>query len=106
MKKGGGEVSIIHLTNENREIIAMQYDMKNRAVTNDNIIQGMKIAVNDAVNDALTDRQRQILFLYYYDEKSMPEIADQLGITKQNVSKSIKRSLTNLKKSKKIQKFL
>lgn len=40
----------------------------------------------------LTERQREIMMLYYEDNLSLTEIAEELGISKQGVSDSIKRS--------------
>ena len=46
----------------------------------------------DFYGKMLTDRQREIMILYYEDNLSLTEIADELGISKQGVSDSIKRS--------------
>ena len=46
----------------------------------------------DFYGKMLTDRQREIMILYYEDNLSLTEIADELGISKQAVSDSIKRS--------------
>lgn len=46
----------------------------------------------DFYGKMLTDRQREIMMLYYEDNLSLTEIADELGISKQGVSDSIKRS--------------
>lgn len=73
--------------------------MINHCPTNDNLIDNMKTAVGQAIEKKLTHRQKEILFLYYYDEKTMPQIASELGIAKQNVSKNIQRAIINIKKS-------
>jgi len=46
----------------------------------------------DFYGKMLTDRQREIMMLYYEDNLSLTEIAEELGISKQGVSDSIKRS--------------
>ena len=46
----------------------------------------------DFYGKMLTDRQRDIMILYYEDNLSLTEIAEELGISKQGVSDSIKRS--------------
>lgn len=46
----------------------------------------------DFYGKMLTDRQREIMMLYYEDNLSLTEIAGELGISKQGVSDSIKRS--------------
>lgn len=46
----------------------------------------------DFYGNMLTERQREIMNLYYEDNLSLSEIADELKISKQGVSDSIKRS--------------
>lgn len=46
----------------------------------------------DFYGNMLTDRQREIMNLYYEDNLSLSEIAEELNISKQGVSDSIKRS--------------
>lgn len=84
----------------------MQYHMRQMAPVNDRQLEEMRIALRHALNHGVTNRQKEILLMYYYDNKTMPEIADELGIAKQNVSKSIKRALANIKKDKYIKELL
>lgn len=46
----------------------------------------------DFYGNMLTARQREIMNLYYEDNLSLSEIAEELSISKQGVSDSIKRS--------------
>lgn len=46
----------------------------------------------DFYGNMLTDRQKEIMVLYYEDNLSLSEVAEELGITRQAVSDSIKRS--------------
>ena len=46
----------------------------------------------DFYGNMLTDRQRAIMKLYYEDNLSLSEIAEELSISKQGVSDSLKRS--------------
>jgi len=46
----------------------------------------------DFYGNLLTDRQREIMTLYYEDNLSLAEAAEELNISKQGVSDSIKRS--------------
>jgi len=48
----------------------------------------------------LTDKQRQVLTMYYGEHKNMVEIADVLGITKQSVQGLIKRAIKSIEKNK------
>lgn len=51
-----------------------------------------------AVAEELTERQRELIFLYYIEEKSMTEIADSLGISPSTVSRTLKRGRTRIRK--------
>lgn len=44
--------------------------------------------------------------MYYYDDMTMQEISDELGVTKQNVSKTVNTALRKIKNSEKVKKFL
>ena len=46
----------------------------------------------DFYGNLLTDRQREIMTLYYEDNLSLTEAAEELSISKQGVADSIKRS--------------
>ena len=50
----------------------------------------------DFYGDILPERKRDILDLYYNDDLSLAEIAEQLGITRQAVRDSIKKTETEL----------
>lgn len=45
----------------------------------------------DIYADVLTDKQREMLELYYYEDLSLAEIAQNSGITRQGVRDTIKR---------------
>lgn len=49
------------------------------------------VALIDAYAPALTDKQREMMELYYYDDLSLAEIAENSGISRQGVRDSIKR---------------
>lgn len=46
----------------------------------------------DFYNSALKDRQKEVMNLYYNDDLSLSEIADNIGISKQGVRDIIKRA--------------
>lgn len=52
--------------------------------------------------EALTEKQRQAIEMYYLEGMKMPEIADILGIKKMTVCKRIHVSLQKIKKIKDI----
>lgn len=50
----------------------------------------------DFYGEMLTDKQRDVIELYYEDDLSLSEIAENEGITRQGVRDSIKRAETQL----------
>lgn len=50
----------------------------------------------DFYGDMLTEKQRDVVELYYNDDLSLAEIADNAGITRQGVRDSIKRAESQL----------
>lgn len=44
----------------------------------------------------LTQRQRELCKMYYFDKMSMPQIANQLGISKSTVSRTIARGISRI----------
>ena len=59
--------------------------------------KNMEIALLfDFDGDMLTDKQRDVVELYYNDDLSLAEIAENEGITRQGVRDSIKRAESQL----------
>ena len=50
----------------------------------------------DTYEDLLTERQKEMLHDYYYNDFSLNEIAESLAITKQAVKDSIDKAIKNL----------
>ena len=50
----------------------------------------------DFYGDMLTEKQREVMELYYNQDLSLAEIAENDGITRQGVRDSIKRAETQL----------
>jgi len=50
----------------------------------------------------LTGRQKQIVEMYYIDNKSITEIADILGVNKSTIHRTLKRAIKKLVKTKNI----
>ena len=51
-----------------------------------------------AINEELTDRQRELIELYYLENMNMTEIARRLGISPSTVSRTRKRGRGRLRK--------
>ena len=49
--------------------------------------------------DQLTDRQREIVILYYFQKLTQEEIAKRLGTSRPNITQTIKRCVDLLKKN-------
>lgn len=49
-----------------------------------------------AIKTQLTHRQTQVMLLYYSEEKNITEIAQELGLNKSTVSRTLRRSLNRL----------
>ena len=54
--------------------------------------------VRIAINEELTDRQRELINLYYTEQMSMTEIAQNLGLSPSTVSRTLKRGRGRLKR--------
>ena len=50
----------------------------------------------DFYGDILSDRKRDVMDLYYNDDLSLSEIAEQMGVTRQAVRDAIKKAETEL----------
>ena len=55
------------------------------------------VALREAIN-RLTDRERKILMLRYYEGKTQTEISAEVGISQAQVSRLEKNALANVKK--------
>lgn len=49
-----------------------------------------------AIKTQLTYRQTQVMLLYYFEGKNITEIAQELGLNKSTVSRTLRRSLNRL----------
>ena len=49
-----------------------------------------------AIKTQLTHRQTPVMLLYYFEGKNITEIAQELGLNKSTVSRTLRRSLNRL----------
>lgn len=49
-----------------------------------------------AIKTQLTHRQTQVMLLYYFEGKNITEIAQELGLNKSTVSRTLRHSLNRL----------
>lgn len=74
------------------------FEIYRSAVSGDNSgrREKMKEAVLKAMENELSDKQRQTLELYYFKEMTMQEIADELGVCRSTVSRSLSRARSRI----------
>ena len=53
-------------------------------------------ALREIVKEELSERQKQFIVLYYYENKTMAEIADICGVNVSTVSRTLKRARKNI----------
>lgn len=56
----------------------------------------VKKIIRRVIAEQLTERQRELCTLYFYEEMDMPTIAELLSINKSTVSRTIGRALKNI----------
>lgn len=61
-------------------------------------LEKLKIILKNIILSELTERQRQVLILYFYKNMKMVDIAKILNINKSTVSRTIKRSTEKIHK--------
>ncbi|MEG2455806.1 MAG: sigma-70 family RNA polymerase sigma factor [Oscillospiraceae bacterium] len=69
----------------------MAYFAETMAEDNEGQLQRVKRNLVRALREDVTQRQRQMLLLYYAEGQNMREIGEELGVDKSTVSRTIKR---------------
>ena len=54
--------------------------------------------VQQVIREELTDLQRQALVAYYFQQQTIPQIAQTRGVNKSTVSRTLKRAEDKLRK--------
>ena len=54
--------------------------------------------VQRVIREELTELQRQTLIAYYFQERSIPQIAEERGVNKSTVSRTLKRAEDRLRR--------
>jgi len=85
------------LLDEHMEAVYARSLMNQRG-TNSADIHIMKKMLAKAMDTALTDRQKECLCKYYYENKNQEQIGREIGISASTVSRHIKYAVKNLKK--------
>ena len=66
--------------------------------SNDEQLLRLKDAVTKVIKNELTKRQREILDLYFFQNKSVEEIADLLDVNKSTISRTKNRAIDKIKR--------
>ncbi len=66
--------------------------------TNEQHLELAQRALRDILEQDLTDRQKEILLHYYYEGKTEPEIAQELGVNKSTISRTLDRAKQRIRK--------
>lgn len=66
------------------------------AETNNNTLKIIKKAVCEIIKNDLTERQKQIVVLYYYNNMKMIEISALLNVNVSTVSRTLARARKNI----------
>jgi RNA polymerase sigma-70 factor (ECF subfamily) len=64
--------------------------------SNSEHIKTLKKYMSDIINEELTERQREIVMMYYYENRNISEIADTLSVNPSTISRSLARSRKNI----------
>lgn len=98
----GGGVKRSHLIRDNLEGLYTFGPGMEKPATNAEKIKRMKQLLKVAMQFSLTDRQREVVRLYYLEDKKAVEVAEELHISRQAVYKLLRLSRKKLKKIKNI----
>lgn len=85
----------ISISDKNADIIA--YTLSLSEADNAQDISKMKKILSLALKDALTDKQRECITMYYYENLKMKEIAKKLSVSPSTVTRHIKAGKKRLK---------
>lgn len=68
------------------------------AESNSDDVEHMRQSMRRAINEGLTARQREILLLHFYEERSTAEIAQALGLNRTTVARTLQRAKRRLRR--------
>ena len=59
----------------------------------------IKRLLPEVIRQELTDRQKQVVLLYYYQKYNIPQIAKELGVNKSTVHRHLKAAKERIRKA-------
>lgn len=91
-----------HLIRDNLEGLYTLGPGMDKPATNAESIQKMKRMLKVAMEFSLTDRQREVVQMYYFERMKVVEVAEELYISRQAVYRILRDSRLKLKRIKNI----
>lgn len=89
-RRGGAHTRVSEQALEfNRQFIQ---DMLGTGSDNRQHLKLAQKALHEVIAQELTERQRELLLLYYFEQRTMVEIGETLGINKSTVSRTMARA--------------
>lgn len=64
--------------------------------TNEQLRTSLKRALKYVIENEITERQREMILMYYYENLNIPEIARRLEVNKSTVSRTLSRARYNI----------
>ena len=78
-------------------LIPSQLNDSQDAEDNNRQLRQLKHTIRLVIDSRLTSRQREILVLYFFENKKIPEISKILKVNKSTVSRTLNRAIKNLR---------
>ena len=75
------------------------HDLMNEPSTNKTNLKIAQEMVKDCIAEDLTDKQKEVIYLKYYEQLKNKEIAERLGLDTSTVSRHLTRAKNRIKKS-------
>lgn len=88
----------IHLSDIVESRLSLKHFNNTYAKDNSSELEYMKKTLKRLIDNELTERQKEIALMHYYQSKSISEIAGKLKINKSTVSRSLKSTANRLRK--------
>ncbi|HOO12110.1 MAG TPA: sigma-70 family RNA polymerase sigma factor [Bacillota bacterium] len=104
INRGGGKMKTIPVPREKLDALYFTSEsfMSKYCQDNSEQIAKMKKIIKITIKEYLTERQRLYLKMYYFNGMTMEKIAQEFGVTKGTVSRTIKKAIENIKKSDRV----
>lgn len=88
------------------EQITYQKSLEEYGESNTKLVNNLKKILKCAIKNELTEKQKNILQLYYYDEYNMEQIAQKYSVNKSTICRHIHNAMKKIEYSMKYVKLL